>query len=323
MEFCHRPVLLDEVLDLLELKPGMTVMDCTAGGGGHSLAMLREAQPGGRLIALDQDEDALAATRTRLSAAGMEGRFTLVHQNFSRLEETLAELGGIRPQAILMDLGVSSFQLDEAKRGFSYMQEGPLDMRMDQTAGGTTAAELVNTAAAAELEKIIRRYGEERWSKRIAEFIVAERQQKPIETTGRLVEVIKKAIPAGARQEGPHPAKRTFQALRIAVNGELEILEAAVASAVEALAPGGRLAVITFHSLEDRIVKTKMKELAAGCTCPPDLPVCICGKSAKGKVLTGKPILPSQQELAENPRARSAKLRGFRKSEKPFSEMET
>lgn len=311
--FYHRSVLLDEALELLDIRPGMTILDCTAGGGGHSLAMLEKAQPGGRLIALDQDEDALAAAGARLEEAGLSGSFTLVHRNFSQLREALAELGNIRPDAVLMDLGVSSFQLDEGSRGFSYMREGPLDMRMDQNSGGMTAAELLNTASLEELERIIWQYGEERWSKRIARFIAEERERAPIETTGRLVEVIKKAVPAGAREDGPHPAKRTFQAIRIAVNSELDILADAVAEAVEALAPGGRLGVITFHSLEDRIVKTKMKELAAGCDCPPGLPVCVCGKTAKGKTLTGKPILPSERELAENPRSRSAKLRGFLK----------
>ena len=311
IDFCHCPVLLDEVLTLLDIKPGMTVVDCTAGGGGHSLAMLKAALPGGRLVALDQDPDALAAARRRLEGAGLAGSFTLVHSNFSRLSLVLSELGEIVPDRILMDLGVSSFQLDEAARGFSYRREGPLDMRMDPSSDRPTAAEYVNSASQEELEKIIRQYGEERWAKRIAQFILQERQRQKIATTGQLVEIIKKAIPAGAREGGSHPAKRTFQALRIAVNGELEILGDAVADGVAALAPGGRLAVITFHSLEDRIVKTKMKELAAGCTCPPGLPLCVCGKTSQGKVLTPKPVLPSREELAKNPRAKSAKLRGF------------
>lgn len=312
VEFQHTPVLMDEVLSLLALKPGMTVIDCTTGGGSHSYAMLKAIQPDGRLIGLDQDTTALEAARCRLAELGEEN-FRLIHSNFINLDQVRESLGGLQADAILMDLGVSSYQLDEGSRGFSYQQSGLLDMRMDQTAEIPTAADIVNQWPEAELARIIWEYGEERWGKRIAQFIAEARRQTPIRTTDELVSIIKKAIPAGARQEGPHPAKRTFQALRIAVNGELEILERAVTSAVKALKPGGRIGIITFHSLEDRIVKNTFRELAQGCVCPKNIPICQCNKTSQGKVLTSKPILPSERELEQNPRARSAKLRGFLK----------
>ncbi len=334
--FRHKPVLWQETIDLLNLRPGILAVDCTVGGGGHSRTILERIQPSGFLVAIDQDPQALQAAAANLEsflaeqaqdqAAAQEAKacgrivgyktydkpYTLVHSNFSRIKAILEELGIAAVDGVLMDLGVSSFQLDEGDRGFSYQHNGPLDMRMNPVAG-QTAKEVVNQASARELEEILWRYGEERWSRRIAQFIVEERAQAPIETTEDLVRVIKKAIPAGAREDGPHPAKRSFQALRIFVNGELEILQQAIDDAVESLAPGGRLCIITFHSLEDRLVKDAFKKLAAGCICPKDLPVCVCGKSPQGKILTSKPILPSAEEVAENPRARSAKLRGFEK----------
>lgn len=312
IEFQHTPVLLDEVLSLLALKPGMTVIDCTTGGGNHSYAMLKQVLPGGQLIGLDQDTVALEAANRKLAELG-ESNYRLFHSNFSGLDQVRESLDGLQADALLMDLGVSSYQLDEGSRGFSYQQLGKLDMRMDQTAAIPTAADIVNQWPEAELARIIWEYGEERWGKRIAQFIAEARQKQAIQTTDELVSIIKKAIPAGARQEGPHPAKRTFQALRIAVNGELEILEKAIVSAVQALKPGGRIGIITFHSLEDRIVKNTFRALAQGCICPKNIPICQCNKTSQGKVLTNKPILPSERELEQNPRARSAKLRGFLK----------
>jgi len=312
IEFQHTPVMLNEVLAMLELKPGMTVVDCTTGGGNHSKAMLQKILPGGRLIGLDQDTTALAAADRLLEPLGRDN-YRLVHSNFYNLKKVLADLGNIRPDAILMDLGVSSYQLDEGRRGFSYQHSGPLDMRMDQNADISTAADLVNQLPEEELARIIWEYGEERWAKRIAKFVVDERQLRPIKNTEDLVAVIKKAIPAKARQEGPHPAKRTFQALRIAVNKELEILDDSLKAAVEVLKPGGRIAVITFHSLEDRAVKNRFRLLAQGCICPKNLPVCQCNQISQGKVLTTKPILPTAEEIEANPRSRSAKLRVFLK----------
>ena len=309
-EFQHQPVLLRETIDQLALLPGMTAVDCTAGGGGHSEAILQRILPGGHLLAIDQDIRALAAARARLSPLGEEN-FTLVHSNFTRLPQVLEENALAKPQGILMDLGVSSHQLDAGERGFSYRHEGPLDMRMNPEAQAETAADLVNHADLDRLADILWRYGEERWSRRIAEFIGMEREKAPIETTGQLTAVIKKAIPAGAREDGPHPARRTFQALRIAINGELDILPDALEAAIKALAPKGRLAVITFHSLEDRIVKNTFRLSAQGCICPKDLPICVCNRQSLGKVMTTKPILPSAIETEENPRARSAKLRVF------------
>lgn len=306
MDFSHLPVLASEVVLGLELKSGGVYVDCTLGGGGHSELILKGTGPDGLLVALDQDPEALAAAEKRL--VSYKPRVTFVRSNFSRLAEVLDDLGVINVDGILFDLGTSSYQLDNPARGFSYQHDAPLDMRMDPERE-ITAGMLVNNMTTGELTEVIRKYGEERWASRIAEFIVQERARQPIETTGALVGIIKKAIPAGARREGPHPAKRTFQALRIAVNGELEILEAAVKSAAHALKPGGRICVITFHSLEDRIIKDLFRELASPCTCPRDFPVCVCGGKKILRVVTTKPILPSEKELSENPRARSAKLR--------------
>jgi len=310
MDFHHIPIMLTEILDHMGLRPGGSYVDCTLGGGGHSYEMVRRIQPGGRLIGIDQDPEALAAAGKKLAeyASGV----TLVHSNFYRLKEVLAELGIPAVDGILFDIGVSSHQLDEAGRGFSYMQDAPLDMRMNQQ-DKTTAADLVNNLPEQELSRIIREYGEERWAKRIAEFIGREREKKPVTTTGELVEVIKKAIPAGARREGPHPAKRTFQALRIAVNDELNRFAGALKDAVDLLKPGGRVCVITFHSLEDRIAKETFRELAGRCICPPELPVCKCENKPRVVIVTNKPIIPKAAEIEANPRARSAKLRVARK----------
>ncbi len=306
MEFYHAPIMLDEVIDGLNLKPNGIYVDCTLGGAGHSREILRQTSPGGKLIGIDQDPAALKAAGERLKEFGE--RVITVHANFSSLSKVLEELNIPLVDGVLFDLGVSSPQLDNAERGFSYMSDAVLDMRMNPE-NPVTAKELVNELSEGELAKIIYRYGEERWAKRIAAFIVRQRRIKPIETTFELVEVIKKAIPAAARRSGPHPAKRTFQALRIAVNNELDIIADALTQGVHALKEGGRLAVITFHSLEDRIVKETFNYLAKSCICPGGLPVCQCDKKQEVKIITRKPITPSKEELEQNPRARSAKLR--------------
>lgn len=306
MTFFHRPVMAKEVLDGLKIIPDGIYVDCTLGGGGHSEAVLKELGAGGRLVALDQDSEAIAAAEKRLVPFG--DKMLLVRENFVQLPEVLKHLGIRQVDGIIFDLGVSSYQLDNPARGFSYQYDAPLDMRMDQRYD-KTAREIVNKLPVAELATIIRKYGEERWASRIAQFIGEARERRTIETTGQLVEIIKKAIPAGARRKGPHPAKRTFQALRIAVNRELEILNDALGAAVQVLRPGGRLCVITFHSLEDRVVKRLLRRMAAPCSCPREVPVCVCGGKKKIKLITSKPVLPSKVELGENPRARSAKLR--------------
>jgi len=300
----------------------MTVADCTAGGGGHGWAILDRIGPEGFLVAMDQDPEALQATKAHFTSqmlalpqgASLSTAYTLVHSCFSHIKKVLKDLDIASLDGALMDLGVSSFQLDDGDRGFSYQHDGILDMRMNAKGEGLSALDVVNGFSAQELEQILWQYGEERWSRRIAQFIVEERKTAPIRTTEQLVRVIKKAIPAGAREDGPHPAKRSFQAIRIFVNRELAILEQALEDAIEMLAPMGKLAVITFHSGEDRLVKDTMKRLAAGCVCPKDLPLCVCGRVPKGKILTSKPITPTAEEVRENPRARSAKLRGFQKS---------
>ena len=304
-DYGHKPVLLRECLDALAIKPDGVYVDGTLDRAGHSLEIVRRLTTG-RLIALDRDETALAAARQRL-AEHLE-RVTLVHSNFSRLGAVLDELGVDAADGMLFDLGVSSPQLDDAARGFSYKQDAPLDMRMDATAP-LTARELVNSASYEELRRILFEYGEERYAPQIAKAICAAREQKPIETTLELAELIRGAMPAKALREKQHPAKRSFQAIRIAVNDELGELEPMLDAAEAHLKPGGRLAVITFHSLEDRIVKQKMKELATGCICPPEFPVCVCGRTPKMKLVTRKPIVSGETELGENPRARSAKLR--------------
>ncbi|NLV91154.1 MAG: 16S rRNA (cytosine(1402)-N(4))-methyltransferase RsmH [Firmicutes bacterium] len=305
-EFHHIPVLFDEVITGLAIKPGGTYVDCTVGGGGHAQGILAKAGDGGLLIGIDRDPAALEAAQRRLQKG--PGRFVLVHSNYTELDKVLAahQIDGV--DGFLFDLGVSSHQLDMKDRGFSYHQDAALDMRMNPQAS-LSAYDVVNGYSERELARIIGEYGEERWAKRIAEFIVARRQTGPITTTGQLVDIIKAAVPASARRLGPHPARRTFQAIRIEVNGELEGIKPAIISAIDHLKPGGRICVISFHSLEDRIVKQSLQESAKGCVCPKDLPVCTCGNVPKVRLITRKPITAGQEELATNPRARSAKLR--------------
>lgn len=305
-DFYHVSVFGKEAVEALSPKSGAVYVDCTLGGAGHSKRILELSSPDGKLIAIDQDLIAIENAKQQLT--DFDGRYTLVHSNFRHLQEIVETHEPDGVDGILFDLGVSSPQLDEAERGFSYMQDAPLDMRMDQTQS-FSAYDLVNRWSEQEIAKVIFNYGEEKWGKRIAEFIGKARKQAPIETTTQLVDIIKAAIPAGARREGPHPAKRTFQAFRIAVNDELIVFEKAVQDAIECLKPGGRLSIITFHSLEDRIAKNVLADAAKGCICPPELPICQCNNEPKVRVLTRKPILPSDEELEMNPRARSAKLR--------------
>jgi 16S rRNA (cytosine1402-N4)-methyltransferase len=306
VEFNHVSVLLKETIDGLNIKPDGIYVDGTLGGGGHSLEIAKRLSKNGHLYGIDRDTDAIEAAGERLRE--YSDRFTAIHSNFYNAAEVLKNIGVQKIDGFILDLGVSSHQLDEADRGFSYMQDAPLDMRMDRGAP-YTAWNVVNEKSEKELNDIIFKYGEEKWAKRIAQFIVAEREKKPIDTTYELVEVIKKAVPKGARRDGPHPAKRTFQAIRIEVNGELAILDKTVDDMTEMLSEGGRMCIITFHSLEDRIIKNAMKRHENPCTCPPEFPVCVCGKVPDGKVITRKPILPSDEELEVNPRSRSAKLR--------------
>ncbi|NLJ68305.1 MAG: 16S rRNA (cytosine(1402)-N(4))-methyltransferase RsmH [Firmicutes bacterium] len=306
MDYHHVPVLAREVIEKLLWRRDGVYVDATVGGGGHARLLLEHAGRQARLIALDQDPNALEAAKEALKDKASQVVF--IHSNFVHLERVLTERKLVPVDGILFDLGVSSPQLDVPQRGFSYRHDAPLDMRMDPAAA-VTAADLIASLPERELARIISEYGEERWARRIAKFIVEERRRSPITSTGHLVDVIKAAVPAGARKDGPHPARRTFQALRIAVNRELEVLEKALADAVKVLRPGGRIAVISFHSLEDRIVKRTFGRLAAGCDCPPDLPVCMCGKQAELRILTRRPIVPTELEIASNPRARSAKLR--------------
>lgn len=308
-EFTHRPVLLDECIEALNIRPEGTYLDGTLGRAGHSREIAGRLTTG-RLICVDQDRAALDAARERL--APWMDRVTLVHSNFDRVDEILDELSLSRADGMLFDLGVSSPQLDDGTRGFSYMADAPLDMRMDREEG-VTAAGIVNGWPQEELRRIISQYGEERYAPQIAGAIVRRREDKPIATTLELVEIIKSAMPAKALREKQHPAKRTFQAIRIAVNDELACVERMLRKAVPRLNKGGRLAVITFHSLEDRIVKTGLAEFARGCICPPDFPVCVCGRTPDIKLVNKKPILPSEREIEENPRARSAKLRAAEK----------
>lgn len=305
VEFHHVSVLLNECIEGLNIKENGIYVDGTLGGAGHSSEIVKRLKTG-RLIGIDQDTDAINAATKRLEP--YKDRVTLVHDNFSNIKAVFAQLGIEKADGFLLDIGVSSHQLDEAERGFSYMQDAPLDMRMNSESD-FSAYNVVNEYSEDELNNVIFKYGEERWAKRIAQFIVEARKQKPIETTFELVDIIKKAVPKGARKDGPHPAKRTFQAIRIEVNGELEILEKTIDDMTELLNPGGRLCIITFHSLEDRIVKNAFRKQENPCTCPPEFPVCVCGKKPLAKVITRKPILPSEEELEENHRSRSAKLR--------------
>lgn len=305
MEFKHIPVLLNEVIASLNIKPDGIYVDGTAGGAGHSKEIASRLETG-RLFALDRDPEAVAVATERL----MGYPATVIKSNFSEMYSVISGLGYSEINGILLDLGVSSYQLDNGARGFSYHKDAPLDMRM--SGEGTTAADLVNTLSSDELSDIFFKFGEEKFSRRIAAAIVREREKKPIETTLQLADIIAENVPAAARREG-HPARRCFQALRIAVNGELDILSGALDGAFELLAPGGRLCVITFHSLEDRIVKLKFREFCSGCTCPPDIPVCVCGKKPRGHLEPRKPIEPSAEELNNNPRSRSARLRVIEK----------
>lgn len=305
MEFKHISVLLNECLEGLNIKEDGVYVDCTLGGAGHSSEILKRLSKKGTLIGIDQDQDALKAAKEKLKDYD---NVIYVHNNFHNIDLILKNLGIEKVDGILMDLGVSSYQLDTGERGFSYMQDGKLDMRMNRE-DNFSAYDVVNNYEKESLYKVIREYGEEKFAKRIADFICSAREKKVIETTFELVEIIKSAIPAKARREGPHPAKRTFQAIRIEVNKELAILNKAIEDGVSHLNEGGRMGIITFHSLEDRIVKVKFKDLENPCTCPSDFPMCICNKKPIVKLVTRKPIGPSDEELEINPRSRSAKLR--------------
>lgn len=304
MDFKHISVLYEESIAALNVRNGKLYVDGTLGGGGHSYGILSAADCS--LIGIDQDREAIKAASERLSGFGE--RFTAVNSNFSNIKSILDDLNVSGIDGALLDIGVSSYQLDNPERGFSYMHDAPLDMSMN-TDGGKTARDIVNTYSAEDLTRIFYEYGEERWSKRVAEFIAERREKKPIETTFELVDVIKAAIPQRARSEGGHPAKRIFQAIRIEVNDELGVLKTALSDFTDCLLKGGRLAVITFHSLEDRIVKQAFADMAKGCICPKEFPVCVCGREPKIKIISRKPVLPSKEETERNPRSKSAKLR--------------
>lgn len=304
--FSHTSVLLYECIEALNIRDGYTYIDCTAGGGGHSLEIAKRLGKNSRLICFDRDKAAIAAATERLK--DYLDKVTFVNENFSSLSEIIKQFNIDNLGGVLADLGCSSHQFDTADRGFSYMQNARLDMRMD-TDATLSAYNVVNEYSEDRLRKIFFEYGEERFSSRIAASIIKTRAQKPIETTGELADIIKSAIPSYNRNEGPHPAKRTFQAIRIEVNGELDAIEPVISAAANSLVSGGRIAIISFHSLEDRIVKQKYKALSSGCTCPRDFPVCVCGNKPILKEVSKKPILPSEDELANNPRSRSAKLR--------------
>lgn len=306
MDFQHTSILLEECMENLKIKLDGIYVDGTMGGAGHSSAIASKLGDRGRLICFDQDADAIEVGKERLSSFG--NKITIIHENFKNIKKSLLSIGIEKIDGVLLDLGVSSYQLDEGSRGFSYQHDARLDMRMDRRVG-FSAYDVVNDYSERELSRIFYEYGEEKWSKRIAQFIVEHRKEKPIETTGELVEIIKKAIPAKVRQEGPHPAKRTFQAIRIEVNNELGIIRNTIEEIASILHSDGRICIITFHSLEDRLVKQTFKELENPCTCPPSFPICVCNKTPQLKVITRKPIEPSKQEVEQNPRSRSAKLR--------------
>ncbi len=308
MEFKHYSVLLDEVIENLNIKPDGIYVDGTLGGGGHSYHIAEKLTKGGRLIGIDQDEEAIKAATKRLEP--FADRVTIIRDNYENAVKRLAEIGIYKVDGIVLDLGVSSYQLDNVERGFSYKYDTELDMRMDKRQS-LTAKDIVNDYTEMEIFHIIRDYGEDKFAKNIAKHIVKAREEGPIETTFQLNEIIKAAIPAKMREKGGHPSKRTYQAIRIALNRELDVLENSLDGFIDILNPGGRFCVITFHSLEDRITKVNFKRNENPCTCPPEFPVCVCGKESKGKVITRKPILPSEEELEVNSRSKSAKLRVF------------
>ena len=309
MIFEHKSVLLNETIDSLNIKPDGIYVDGTLGGGGHALEVCKRLSEHGRLIGIDQDAAAISAATERLK--DHKEKVTVVRSNYVNINEVLKELGIEKVEGIYLDLGVSSHQLDVPERGFTYREEdAPLDMRMDQR-NDQTAADIINEYSEFDLYRIIRDYGEDKFAKNIAKHIVRERQVKPIKTTGELSEIIKNAIPAKIRAVGGHPSKRTFQAIRIELNKELEVLSQSLDTMIDLLNPGGRLSIITFHSLEDRIVKARFKTNENPCICPPDFPVCVCGKKSKGKVITRKPVIPTEEEIEENKRSKSSKLRVF------------
>ncbi len=312
MEFEHKPIMLEECIEFLDIRPDGIYVDGTLGGGGHSAEILRRLGPKGLLIGLDQDKNAIKAAESRLLDINSKAEVVIEHTNFENIREVLKAQKIDSVDGILLDLGVSSHQLDEGERGFSYQHDAPLDMRMNQS-DSFNAQILLNSWSKEEIARVIRDYGEEKWAARIADFIVRNREAQKITTTGQLVDIIKAAVPAAARREGPHPAKRTFQALRIAVNRELEVLENLLGTVNGILKPKGRVVIITFHSLEDRIVKKAFQEQAQGCICPRDFPKCVCGIKPELRIITRKPVTPSDSELNENPRARSAKLRAAEK----------
>jgi 16S rRNA (cytosine1402-N4)-methyltransferase len=312
MEFNHKPVMLNECIDYLNIKPDGIYIDGTLGGAGHSSHIYKSLNQYGVLIGLDQDYFAIEVSAKRIKELGGQGKVYLINSNFKNLKDICTDLNISGVDGVLLDLGVSSHQLDEAERGFGYQHDAPLDMRMDRS-NELNAEIVVNEYDEKRIKEIIRDYGEEKWASRIAEFIVRERKKKRIGTTHELVDIIKAAIPSAARREGPHPAKRTFQAIRIEVNNELGILEKTIDDTVSVLNPGGRLLIITFHSLEDRIVKNEFIKKAKPCICPESFPVCVCGRKPEVELLVRKPIVPSKEELEENPRSRSAKLRVLKK----------
>ena len=308
MEFKHKSVLLDETIEGLSIRPDGIYVDGTLGGAGHASEVCQRLSAKGRFIGIDQDQDAIIAANERLAA--YEDRVTIIRSNYCYMVNELKNLGIQKVNGIVLDLGVSSYQLDNEERGFTYRVDAPLDMRMDQRQS-RTAADIVNGYDEKELYRIIRDYGEDKFAKNIAKHIVAARAKAPIQTTGELTEIIRQSIPMKIQETGGHPAKRTFQAIRIELNRELDVLRESLDGMIDLLDDGGRICIITFHSLEDRIVKTIFRKNENPCTCPPDFPVCVCGKESKGKVITRKPILPSKVEMEENPRSKSAKLRIF------------
>ena len=313
MEFSHRSVLLHETIDMLRVKPEGIYVDGTLGGGGHSYEICKRLSETGRLIGIDQDAAAIEAASARLGE--FKNKVTIIRSNYCEMKKQLTDIGVTSVDGIILDLGVSSYQLDTADRGFTYREDVPLDMRMDQRME-RTAKDIVNEYSEMDLYRIIRDYGEDKFAKNIAKHIVQARQEKTLETTGELIHVIKAAIPAKVRMVGGHPAKKTFQAIRIELNNELGVLENSLDEMIELLNDKGRICIITFHSLEDRIVKSNFRRNESPCTCPKEFPVCVCGKVSKGKVITRKPIVPSEEELAENSRSKSAKLRVFERSKK-------